>query len=230
MQLVVVHGEEGQEGHENGAGTQKVPRVVGVVKVEVSAVFVDVPRLGRREVPVGRAIQIEGDGQDSADEGQDGKYEPARDEDGNPMPGTHGVGIEVHGIHLVLTPVAPHGLGHGRAEHLVLPEDVVADVEEEIPGQDGQYHVGDGLVRLQHFGHDQVDDVGKVDEAEHDGEAEALRVANAHPLPAGTRSPGLVEHILDEHQSNLGVQPGHADEVAVHGDEHNHQTVDGEEE
>lgn len=50
---IVVEDEQGQKGHEQHGPREQVPQVVVVEKVHEDALLVEIPRYGRRAVPVG---------------------------------------------------------------------------------------------------------------------------------------------------------------------------------
>ncbi len=66
---VVVHGQEGQEGHEDCGGGGEVPQVVVVVELQVGAVVrVETARLRGALVAVGVAVQIKVAGHHAQDQ------------------------------------------------------------------------------------------------------------------------------------------------------------------
>ena len=68
------------------------------------------------------------------------------------------------------------------ALELVLPEDVVEDVEEEVAGQDQQHDVRHRLLGVPKLGVGDVGGVREVEGAEGGGEGEAAGVADAQTL------------------------------------------------
>lgn len=225
---IIIHSQQGQKGHVNPCSTEKVPHIVVIIKVQKAAIRVQIPGFSRGQVPVGRPHRIKEARNDAKNDGQHCKKAARREKRG------YFAAFEFDPVSLVNV----LGLGVLCA---VFSDDVVEQIEEQVPRQNVEDHVGDILVGLLNFCVGNVNGVGKVDNAENDGENEPLGELDALQLdfarePAKPaigfigdldRSDGfpVAKNVHGEGQDHFPVHPSDADVVAVECDEQGHVSV-----
>ena len=142
MKLVIIDSEERQESQEDGGSAEEMPRIVSVVEVKIATLFVEIARFRRGQISIGGAIQIELDGKNAQQKTGEREQTAGRNEHGDFVAPTNG--IVVFGVDIIPISVLPKCL----TTMLVLPEDVVRDVEEEVSRQNEEDDVSHGFTGI----------------------------------------------------------------------------------